>query len=175
MPSQNVAANLFRKEFMTRERLYRAYIEELKFFNPELKNKSTKEILANYKEVSAFKDLFWFDLYDGPEVVGFILVVNGEHCTADADYLIMETYVHPNYRGRGICFKAVEQLFKDNLGNCGLFILNTNKDAHKFWKQVFGAHSEDIIKLPTNDQYDNEWCRYYLWAIKDSIRIKKEA
>ena len=83
---------------VTRERLYRAYIEELKFFNPILRTQTNKDILANYKEVSSFEDLFWFDIYDGPEVVGFLLVANGTHCTKDADYMIMELYIHPNHR-----------------------------------------------------------------------------
>ena len=153
---------------MTRERLYRAYIEELKFFNPILRTQTNKDILANYKEVSSFEDLFWFDIYDGPEVVGFLLVANGTHCTKDADYMIMELYVHPNHREKGLAKRAVLNLFHQNPGTCGLFVLNLNIDAQKFWNRLKGTKELDIKELETNKQYDNEWTRYHLWSVKEN-------
>lgn len=153
---------------MTRERLYCAYIEELKFFNPVLQNKTVENEIADYNTVSNFDDLTWIDIYDGPEKVGFVLVATGEHCPVDADYLIMETYVHPNHRSKGLCFKTIEKLFTDNPGNCGLFILNSNVEAHKFWNKIFESHKDSITKLPTSGQYDNMWCKYYLWSIKNN-------
>jgi predicted acetyltransferase len=159
---------------MTRERLYRSYIEELKFFNPMLQTKSVEDAIADYNAVSQFEDLTWIDLYDGIENVGFILVVTGEHCTADADYMIMETYVHPEHRGKGIAFAGVENLFKNNPGNCGLFILNTNIEAHKFWNLIIDSHKDSILTLPTSNQYDNAFCKYYLWAIKPNFKISNK-
>ena len=151
---------------MTRERLYQAYINELKFYNPILKTQSKSDIIAGYKQVSAFSDLTWFDLYDGPEIVGFLLVVTGAHCTVDADYFIMELYVHPNHRGKGIATRAVSQLIKENPGNVGLYILNLNIDAHKFWNRIYETHKDCVVKLNTNGQYDDSYGKYQLWSVK---------
>ena len=151
---------------MTREKLYSSYINELKFFNPELQTQSDADVLKSYEEVSKFRDLTWIDIYSGPECVGFLLIASMEHCPPDADYLIMETYIHPNHRGKGLMYNSIHKQFLKNPGNYGLFILNANIDAHKFWNEVFTGHKDRIVKLETNGQYDNAYCRYYLWSVK---------
>ena len=157
---------------MTRERLYRSYIEELCFFNPQLRDRDS---LKDFLEVSNFSDLTWIDLYYGPEVVGFILVVNGEHCTPDADFMIMETYMHPDYREKGIVFRAIENLFANNPGRWGLFILNLNKGARKFWRQGFDAHKDDVSRVEdVTKQYNTPYVTYHLWEVKKDLKRAPE-
>lgn len=151
---------------MTREHLYKAYIEELKFFNPLLRNRTEASILADYDTVSKFKDVIWIDLFNGPETVGFILIATGEHCTIDADYLIMETYVHPKYRSKGVCYKMINRIFKKNPGKYGMFILNSNIEAHKFWNKVRNGYPKKIETLQSDEQLNNAICRYYLWNVE---------
>lgn len=150
-------------ESITRERLYKAYIEELMFFNPMLRGKTESDVLADFNEVSQFSDLTWIDLYDGIEVVGFLLIATGKHCPKEADYLIMEAYTHPNHRGKGIMQKAVQTLFQNNPGKCGLFILQYNASALKFWDYIKKQNKVTALKTPK--MYDSTWCRFYLWSV----------
>ncbi len=147
---------------MSRESLYSSYINEIKFFNPNIRNIDADQIIKNYKEVSCFSDLFWFDLYYGPEVVGFILVTNGVHCPQCADYHIMEMYLKPQYRGKGIASKALDKLFSNNPGKVMFFTLETNVDANKFWGAYYSKHKENINKLKTENA---PGCISHLWEI----------
>ena len=47
----------------SREQLYCDYITELKMYNPNLMFMDNTRIFKNFKEVSAFSDLEWIDIY----------------------------------------------------------------------------------------------------------------
>ena len=151
---------------MTRDRLWKSYIEELKFYNPTLLSQTAEDMLASYENVSHFSDLTWIDLYDGPEVVGFILIVSGSHCPEDADYFIMEAYIQGTHRGKGIVYKAIDSIFKENPGKVGLYILNSNLVAFKFWYKVLKGHKDSIQQLETDGKYDDAYGKYHLWQVK---------
>lgn len=144
---------------MTRKQLYIEYIKELGQYNLDL---VTAPLLADhskghkmdldaalgtqYEDVSTWYDLNWFDIYDGIELVGFILVTTGDHCPPDVDYYISECYVDPKHRNKGIMTKYLKTLFSNNKGVYGLYVLSANKPAKEFWRKKYKEFN--VTKLP---------------------------
>lgn len=119
----------------SREQLYYDYVTELKIYNPNLIFVDNDQIFKNYKEVAAFTDLEWIDIYAGMECVGFILLANGPHCPVNYDWFIMECYIAPEFRRRNLMTDALNKLFSSHHGTFGLFILSANIVASIFWNK----------------------------------------
>lgn len=118
----------------SREQLYYDYVSELKMYNPNLILMSNDQIFKNYKEVSAFTDLEWIDIYDGFECVGFILLTNGSNCPVNYDWFIMECYIDEKHRRHHLMRHSLDQVMRIHHGKIGLFILSQNLVASNFWK-----------------------------------------
>ena len=140
---------------MTRERLYELYIAELATYSEGLKQLSRKDIRLQYETVSNLSDLDWVDIYDGVEVVGFVLITNGSHCPVNYDYHIMETYILPGKRKKGLVHRTILDYIGKHPGTYGLFILNLNIKAVAFWKRFLenkAIEKLDITKNPNVPQ-----------------------
>lgn len=117
----------------SREQLYCDYITELKMYNPNLMFMDNTRIFKNFKEVSAFSDLEWIDIYDGVECVGFILLTNGSHCPINYDWFVMECYIDAKHRRNHLMRHAMDQMVQTHQGKIGLFVLCQNLVAGSFW------------------------------------------
>ena len=121
----------------SRKELYHNYIKELGKYNPDFLFKTSDEIADNFRKINDWYDLSWFDIYDGIECVGFIIVTNGDHCPVEYDYYISEVYIDPAHRGKGLMTRTLERLVKTNLGIWGLYIIANNEPAIKFWNDFY--------------------------------------
>ena len=130
---------------MTREELYKLYLFELSLYSETVRSLSEDDILKQYAGVSSFNDLEWVDIYDGVERVGFILITTYEHCPAAYDYHIMETFILPKSRKKGLVKNTLLGFIKNHPGSYGLFILNRNVTAIGFWKRFL--RNKEVEKI----------------------------
>ena len=93
-------------------------------------------IKDNYNFISSWYDITWFDIFDGMENVGFIIIATGDHCPIEYDYYILEAYIKPESRKRGLMINMLEAIFKNNPGTYGCYFMIQNKDALKFYKRI---------------------------------------
>jgi len=146
---------------MTRERLYDAYINEVAFFNPELRVAEERGLLLKAKDIESFTDTKWIDIYYGPEIVGFMIVANGSHCPIDADYLVMELFVHADYRRKHLAFDTVKGYFNKHHGRAGLYLISKNAHALMFWEDVKKKLNLKTIK----NEKASPFCDYHLFVV----------
>ena len=135
---------------MTREELYINYIKEMGHLNLNIvlaplmaqqrqgnkKPDLDQAIKDNYNFISSWYDITWFDIFDGMENVGFIIIATGDHCPIEYDYYILEAYIKPESRKRGLMINMLEAIFKNNPGTYGCYFMIQNKDALKFYKRI---------------------------------------
>ena len=126
---------------MTRDKLYELYIRELSLYSEALRGYTNEDIARQYETVSHFDDLTWIDIYDGLEKVGFILITDFDHCPPNYGYYVMETYIHPKYRKKGLVTKTLLAFIENHPSSYGLHILKGNIDAISFWTKFF-KHKE---------------------------------
>lgn len=79
----------------------------------------------------------WLDIRDGK---GFVIIAKGKGYMTkmDCQYYIGDVYLKPEYRRQGIMTKVFKELFAENPGKYGLYIMDNNKVAHSFWSKLVG-------------------------------------
>ncbi len=137
---------------MTRQDLYKLYLFELSLYSPSIREMSEVDIVNNYNNVCNFSDLEWIDIYNGFEKVGFILITTGSHCPAAYDYHIMETFILPKSRKKGLVKNTLLGFIKNHPGSYGLFILNRNVTAIGFWKRFL--RNKEVEKIAPQSGLD---------------------
>lgn len=118
-------------------KMFLEYIYELR----RMRNESVtdKEIYNMFEELQweisqGFCE--WIDI-DG---VGFIVIGRGLKCPPDYDYYIIDTYIKPENRRKGLVSKTIKKYMNEHKGKYCLEIINANKAAKCFWKSVGELH-----------------------------------
>ena len=119
--------------------LFRDYLEELDTFRD-------KAVLWNKEENEAYCDecisspkCSWNNIYDRDgEMAGFLIIgKEGIMKHPDSDYSILEAYIAPHRRGKGLMEEAVKTYVLTHPGIYSLLVIRGNKNALSFWQTLF--------------------------------------
>lgn len=78
--------------------------------------------------------------YDGRNV-GFAVLTTSPYCAEGCDYCFQEFYVVGYYRGSGVSYAAVQEIFKLLKGRHCAAVLKNNVRAIEFFRQAFKDYS----------------------------------
>lgn len=136
-----------------------AYIKEMSRYNSELKLYSKKNINLAYTKYLMDKEQNVIHLYYEDEYAGFLIISTGTKCHPNADYHIMEAYVVPKYRNKGVMKQAITNRMVQYPGTYCMYMLKDNTKATKSLLHIFEAMglAPEIVKdefvRPYFDQY----------------------
>lgn len=133
--------------------LYCDYIKELNSFEESvvlINNQKAFECLQN---ISSRNNWHLHPIVSNKEVIGFVIITEGEDLQLPVDYCIEEFYVIPEYRRQGIGRIVFDEIL-DKYGQKGsLYILDKNIPAQKFWDKMFIEYNV-IVESWTSDIED---------------------
>ncbi len=73
---------------------------------------------------------------------GYAIVCSGcDHIPPEIDYELLDFYIAPKYRGRGIGRQAARLVFDAHRGAWQVFELATNEPAKAFWLRIIGEYT----------------------------------
>lgn len=77
---------------------------------------------------------------------GFCLVGSGKFAPPDVDYYIYETFLLSIFRGKGISYQALVEIFQKHHGKWMLFTHSTenNNRAKSFWHKTVCSYTENV-------------------------------
>ncbi len=130
--------------FEIREKLYLQYIRELGNYTDYFKseNLSDEKIFYNARNLlpggESEDHVEWLDIkYEG-KIVGFLIMARSPLCHPSVDYFIYQTYVHPDYRKKGLMSSAIRSFMKNHpRAKYCIIISRNNKWALHFWQSFF--------------------------------------
>ena len=118
--------------------MFVAYIRELR----KIRNEPVwfVEICSMFREIQeAIKDGAWE--WVDVEGVGFIVISKGADRHPGCDYYIIDAYIEPESRRKGLMKKAILEYARTHKGKYCLEIINNNIAARKFWKSIGKLHT----------------------------------
>lgn len=125
--------------------LYKEYLSELEKYTPEPFEEGTaEEAIKFYKKNRIDTKLIFSD----GKLVGFLIVSTLPYCHPECDYFICQSYLKPEYRGKGLMTGAVVEWVKAHPGKYCLDIIFGNKHAKSFWYRRFWELGYIGIELP---------------------------
>lgn len=116
--------------------LFMDYVHEL----DEIAKQETvdeEEIIRNCITCMTTDHFNWQDIQCEGEIVGFLITAVYPECHPDCDHFIVESYVQPQYRHKGLMSQTVRNFVKQNPGKYCMVILNLNEYAKGFWAHLF--------------------------------------
>lgn len=146
--------------------LYTAYCHELNQYM-QSQPMTALEITKAANHYASTNDVYWIDIKDGDDIVGFLIIGKPDtpECHPDADYGIAQAYVMPEYRGRGYMSEAVQGFAAKHPGAYSLLIIKQNEPALKFWAKLISSSGYKLY--PLDSRYVNdEHCELVLMGFK---------
>lgn len=150
---------------IARRKMFFDYLDELNAIEG-LKPNSEAAKIAVYSEISSEPHTEWVDIFteDG-KPAGFLILGTPPNCHPDADLYIEESYIIPEHRRKGLMTRAVTNAIQIQRPKiCCLIILNDNKKALRFWKNLFGQLDYKPCKLRDVNATDPH-CSQYGFAV----------
>lgn len=147
----------------TRRVLYGDYIREIYKIACDNSEITQEKIDDDIRAIYRSKHTKWHDIWCDGKIVGFVIVGTGTECHPAADYFIVQTYVEPSSRKRGIGKQFLKDYIKEHPGVYCLDILDKNEVAHKFWAKVFYESGYSGIVLPYIPHNEGKGAHMYAW------------
>ncbi|MTI68110.1 MAG: GNAT family N-acetyltransferase [Firmicutes bacterium] len=145
--------------------LYTLYLHDLSQFTDD------NDIDENGVFIWDSEELYWEknSLYPlivkyKDKVIGFLLFSEPPYVKEGCDYCIQEFFILRKYREKGLGREVINILFKKYKGRYSLLVLENNKKALKFWRNIYKQNNlkyeEDIMNL------DENVCYYHTFKIE---------
>lgn len=134
--------------------LFAAYLRELRKIRKE--QILFTEIFAIYEELQTGLETGlceWIDI----DNVGFVVIGKKEICPLEYDYYIIDTYIEPSSRRKGITSKIIRDYMCQHKGKYYLEVINDNKTALEFWHSIGELH-----KVPNWNIQDSKSTPYWI-------------
>ena len=144
-----------------RYKMYHEYMREiLQMSDDEYSEKDTDKAFCFYLDRTFIE---WIDIYFGTRLVGFIIIGSYPECHPDADRFIIQAYVQPEYRRRGLASDVVSEYIRNNPGTYVMDILKANEPARKFWFETFYKNGYESIVLRPVEHGLGMDAKMYAW------------
>lgn len=116
--------------------LYRRYYREIEGYIKPKEKESDEEITRMADDFINGEHIKWINIYEGTNLVGFLIIVKKPICHPDADYHVADSYVMPEYRHRGKMRTAFEDYMKRHPGIYCLDIVDNDEGGMAFWMKT---------------------------------------
>ena len=115
--------------------LWDEYTEELNKYEYRSLEDSRKEWRKILRSID--KDGWLFGIEDGGEVVGFLVIGEGNLCHPACNYMVLEAFVREGHRNKGLCSEAVKEFVEKYPGIYCLDVYDDNDKGLTFWRNLF--------------------------------------
>ena len=144
--------------YETKQMMYNKYFRELEQYmddSAKIKGIPDEHIKLICDEYINSPNVSWKNIFnDKNEIVGFLLMGKDyEDDYIQSDYFILEAYVLPEWRRKGLMSERMKRYINNHPGKYAALIYTKNKNAATFWNHIF--ESNGFKAITTNTESTN--------------------
>lgn len=133
-------------------KMYRDYDAELRQFDPDLAPFTLKEFGQKVLDNPNIRKLL---ISDEEDIVGFILLQHVSDIIDSPAWYIVDFYIRPPMRKKGLGTKAFEHFLKSYPGDFFFYVLKKNSPAREFWGSCIKRNELIEVNRPDLYNYSN--------------------